>query len=344
MNIRKLSFYFIFVCILMGTGELFSRAFLCFRGYSFLRPSAYIIDGFYKNLKHPAGQEVGPKTDVTRILILGGSVVSPGYSDLHTRLDTILTKRYGNVRNFEVINVAAPAHTSLDNLLKYQLLEDQRFDLVIYYEGINDTRVNNIPAADFRDDYSHVKWYSDIHMLLRHPEINVTVIPYLLDMAGNALYDKLTGKIYLEPIGVDPRFAKFGRKLRTRPCYRKNIESIAAIAKARGDKLMLLSYASCFPQDSLTGGKRDNFPYAKCMFATPIAMWGEPENVKAGIAQHNLMIREVAEQYGAVLLDMENRMPKAPSLFCDVCHVSEPGAQRLAHEIVEFIIRQKILE
>lgn len=271
-------------------------------------------------------------------------MVSPGYSDLHNRLDTILTKRYRNVRNFEVVNVAAPAHTSLDNLLKYELLEDQRFDLVIYYEGINDTRVNNIPPGDFRNDYSHVKWYSDIHRLLRHSEVDVTVIPYLLDMAGNTIYDKLTGRIYLEPIGVDPRFAKFGRRLRNRLCYRKNVESIAKIARARGDKLMLLSYASYFPQDSVSGGNVNNRNYAKCMFATPTAMWGEPASVKAGIAQHNRIIREVAKQYGTELLDMENKMPKDPGLFCDVCHVSEPGAQRLAHEIVEFIIRQKILE
>lgn len=341
MNIRKLSFYLIFVSILAGTGELFSRVFLCFRGYSFGRPSEYIFDGFYKNLKRPAGQEIGRNANATRILILGGSVVSPGYSDLHNRLDTILTKRYGNARRFDVVNVAAPAHTSLDNFLKYKLLEDQRFDLVIYYEGINDTRVNNIPPGEFRDDYSHVKWYSDIHMLLRHSEINVTVMPYLLDMAGNTIYDKLTGRIYLEPIGVDARFAKFGRQVRTAPCYRRNIESIAKIARARGDKLVLLSYASCFPQDSLSSG---NHNYAKCMFATPITMWGKPEHVKKGIDVHNQVIRRLSKQYGTLFLDMENTMPKDPSLFCDVCHVSEPGAQRFAHEIVEFIIRQKILE
>lgn len=343
MNFRKLSFYFIFVLILVSTGELFSRAFLCFCGYSFLKPSEYIFDGFYKNLKQPAGREVGRNGKKTRILILGGSVVSPGYSDLHVRLDTILTKKYGGARDFEVINVAAPAHTSLDNLLKYSLLKDDRFDLVVYYEGINDTRVNNIPPGSFKDDYSHVKWYADIYRLLRHPEIDITVIPYLLDMACDAICDRLSGAIYLEPIGVDPRFGKFGSQLRTKACYHKNVEGIAAIAKARGDKLLLVSYASYFPPDSLTGNKSDNRYYAKCMFATPITMWGVPCHVKAGIAQHNQVIREVATKYGTAFLDLEKRMPRDPGLFCDVCHISESGARRFVDEIVQFIIRRKIV-
>lgn len=343
MNIRKLSFYCIFVLILLGTCEFFSRAFLCFSGYSLVKPSEYIFDGFYKNLKQLPGRETSRHGKKTRILILGGSVVSPGYSDLHIRLDTILTKKYGSARDFEVINVAAPAHTSLDNLLKYSLMKDERFDLVIYYEGINDTRVNNIPPQNFKNDYSHVKWYADIHRLLRHPEIDFTVMPYLLDMACNAICDRFSGKIYLEPIGVDPRFAKFGSQLRTKDCYLKNLEGIANIAKARGDKLMLVSYASYFPKDSLTGEKSDNRHYASCMFATPITMWGMPCNVKAGIAQHNRAIREVASKYGAAFLDLENRMPHDASLFCDVCHISESGAQRFVHEIVQFIIRRKIV-
>ncbi|OJV13436.1 MAG: hypothetical protein BGO21_16125 [Dyadobacter sp. 50-39] len=343
MNLRKLSFYSIFILMLAGTGELFSRAFLCFCGYSFLKPSEYIFDGFYKNLKEPAGREVGGAGKKTRILILGGSVVSPGYSDLHIRLDTILTRKFGNTKDFEVINVAAPAHTSLDNLLKYSLLEQERFDLLIYYEGINDTRVNNIPPSSFKDDYSHVKWYSDIHQLLRHPEIDITVIPYLLDKAFSAIYDRLSGEIYLEPIGVDPRFAKFGHQLRTKASYHKNLESIAALAKARGDKLMLVSYASYFPPDPLSGNESDNRYYTHCMFATPVTMWGKPANVKAGIAQHNQEIRKVATQYGTAFLDLEKRMPKDSSLFCDVCHISEPGARRFAEEIAAFIIRHKIV-
>ncbi len=343
MKLRKLSFYIIFVLVLAGSAELFSRAFLCCYGYSFWKPSGYIFDGFYKNLKQSAPQQTGGTGKSTRILILGGSVVSPGYSNLHTRLDTILTKAYGGTRDFEVVNAAAPAHTSLDNLLKYRFLAEQRFDLVIYYEGINDTRVNNIPPGNFRDDYSHVKWYSEIYLFLRHPEIDISVIPYLADKVLSAMRDKLSGEIYLEPIGVDPRFAKFGRQLRTKHCYKKNVEGIASIAQQRGEKLLLVSYASYFPKDSLTGRESDNLHYAKCMFATPVTMWGEPANVKAGIAQHNQVVREIAMKYGTPFLDLEKRMPKDSTLFCDVCHISESGAQRFAHEIVQFIIRQKIV-
>lgn len=345
MGLKKLSFYVIFALLLTGTGELFSRVFLCFCGYSFWTPSDYIFDGFYKNLKEPAGQRIGRNEKVTRILILGGSVVSSGYSNLDIRLDTILAQKFGKTRRFEVLNVAAPGHTSLDNLLKYRLLKRQRFDLVIYYEAINETRFNNIPPEHFRADYAHVRWYSAYYQLLRHPEINITVIPYLVDKLISSVKDKLEGRIYIDVENINPQFVQYGRDIKTEKCYRANIEEIVKIANSRGDKLILIGYASYFPKNViLTGGEEDMQYFAGCKYASPTRIWGNPENVKKGIAVHNSVLRGLVEQYHVPFLDMDMRLPQNPKFFCDVCHVSEPGARRFADEIAQFIIRHGIVQ
>ena len=52
---------------------------------------------------------------------------------------------YLGQRNVRIFNLAMPAHTSRDSWLKYAALRDARFDLVIFYHGINEARVNNAP-------------------------------------------------------------------------------------------------------------------------------------------------------------------------------------------------------
>jgi hypothetical protein len=42
-------------------------------------------------------------------------------------------------------------------------------------------------------------------------------------------------------------------------------------------------------------------------------------------------------------VDMEAIMPKNPTLFCDVCHLSEPGAKLFARSMASYIIENKLL-
>jgi hypothetical protein len=345
MKSRLLFFTFIFALLLFLIAEILLRISLVFFGYPFLRPSDYLYNGFYENMNVVRDKPIVRGTGVKNILILGGSVVSTPWSHLESRLDTILQKHYGKESRFAIYNIAGAGHTSLDNVLKYKLLEDKQFDLVLYYEAINENRVNNIPPQHFRKDYTHVKWYRDIELLQRHREINVTVIPYLVDKLISTVRDRATHRIYVSAEKVNPQYVKFGGDIKTGESYGQNIEELIKIAQTRGEKLLLMSYASYFPQNvTLTGEQEDMKHFAGCYFASPVVIWGKPEHVKKGIDVHNQVIRRLSKQYDMLFLDMENAMPKDSSLFCDVCHVSEPGAQRFAHEIVEFIVRHKILE
>lgn len=345
MKSRFLLFSGIFALFLLLLTEILLRIGLLFFGYPFFRPSDYLYSGFYDNVEEVREKEIRRVGGVKNVLILGGSVVSSPWSHLESRLDTILQKHYGKQTHFAVYNIAAPGHTSRDNVLKYSLLGDKQFDLVMYYEAINENRANNIPAGYFRQDYTHIRWYRDIEMLRSHSEMNFTVIPFVLHKLVSSVRDRLTHRIYASHEKVDPQFAKFGSDIKTAGAYRNNIAEIIKIAESRGDKLLLMTYASYFPENVvLTGGEEDVKYFAGCRFASPVTIWGKPEHTKKGIGVHNNIIRMLAKQHKTLFLDMESRMPKDPKLFCDVCHVSEPGAQRFAHEIVEFIVRHKILE
>ncbi|MCF0070330.1 hypothetical protein LZD49_07590 [Dyadobacter sp. CY261] len=345
MKSRYFLFPGIFAVFLLLLTEILLRIGLLFFGYPFFRPSDYLYSAFYDNMKEVREKEIKRNGDVKNVLILGGSVVSTPWSHMESRLDTILQKHYGKGNRYAFYNIASAGQTSRDILLKYNLLDDKRFDLVIYYEAINENRANNIPAKYFKQDYSHIGWYRDIELLRSRSEINLTVIPYVLQKMVGAIQDKLTHRIYVSHEKVDPQFEKFGSDIKTAGPYHSNISGIIKIAQSRGDKLLLLSYASYFPENViLTGDDKDSEHFAGCRFASPVKIWGKPENTKKGIGVHNSIIRKLAKQHKTLFLDMENEMPKDPKLFCDVCHVSEPGAQRFAHEIAEFIIRCKILE
>lgn len=345
MKARTILFSTVFLVILLVFSELMLRLVLVFYGYPFLRPSDYIYTGFYKELEPIARQEIRNDDAVKDVLILGGSVVSSPWSHLESRLDTILRKTYPNGGKFAIHNAAVAGHTSLDNRIKYDLLDKQRFDLVLYYEAINENRANNIPPQDFRADYSHIKWYSDIYLLQAHPEINFTVIPYLVDKVVRGLKDRLTQRVYISQDEVDQEYVKYGNDIKTAGSFKKNIGDIIKTSDQRNEKLVLMTYASYFPKGvKLTGQEGDMKHFAGCNYASPVTIWGEPEYVAKGIRVHNQILQNLAAKNRITLMPMAQRMPPDSSLFCDVCHLSEAGAQYFSHQLSKFIVENRLLK
>ena len=344
MKLRPILLSTVFFLILFVFTELLLRLALLFYGYPFFHPSDYIYKGFYKELEPIAQADIQRDSTVKKVLILGGSVVSSPWSHMEDRLDSILQKTYPGGGKFAIYNAALAGHTSLDNRIKYDLLDQQRFNLVLYYEAINETRANNIPPDQFRADYSHFKWYSDIYLLQAHPEINFTVIPFLIHKVYRAANDALTKREYISQDKVVENYVQYGQDIKTAASFRKNLRDIIQTAQRRGDKLVLMTYATYFPRNvQLTGGEEDKQHYAGCYFACAINIWGKPEYVKKGIAVHNEITRQLANQHHVTLMPMAQRMPPDSTLFCDVCHVSEPGAQYFAHQLAGFIGEERLL-
>ena len=344
MSNRSIALTLTFSGLLFIFSELLFRTALTCFDYPFFRPSGYLEKKYYPFIT--TARQCPPKSSNTRnILILGGSVVNTHWSRLEIRLDTLFQKGYPKIRKFNFVNVAMPGHNSLDNRIKYNMLKKQRFDLVIFYEGINENRANNITPELFRPDYGHIKWYDEINMLASHPEMNITVMPYALHFVYKMIKNKLTNRVYISNEQVDPQFSDFGEDIKTAAPYYANLSAIADLAKQKHEPLLLIKYASYFPAGvKLTGEIQDKRYFTPCYVVSPVTTWGKPASVIKGIKKHNEMLTKVSHENKTYFLDMAAAMPKDSAMFCDVCHLSEPGAQHFARQIADYVVSEKILQ
>jgi hypothetical protein len=313
----------------------------------FFSPEAALITKRYPELIPIFSQSPDREKNVKKILVLGGSVVSTNWSQLEKRLDTMLLTHFPRGTEIRVMNAAAPANTSLDNLIKYQALEGYHFDLVIFYEAINETRFNNIPHNLFRKDYTHVKWYRGLSLILAHPELKFTVLPYTLHFIYNKLRDYYLKPPQLNLEGVPPEYAVYGSYIKTAIPYRNNVSELITTAKARKQQILLMSYASFFPEGvDLEEKNADTTYFGDCTYHTSITLWGDPDNVQKGIRAHNAQLIDLVARNKVEFLDMATLMPKRKRYFCDVCHLSPgqgEGAQYFATLIKDHILSHKLL-
>src|SRR5580698_8740233 len=88
---------------------------------------------------------LGPEDGSYDVLLLGGTALEQTAPALEQALRKELD---GHVRLF---NLARAAHTSRDSHFKCRRLAGKSFDRVIFYDAINDARMNCCPDDVFRD-------------------------------------------------------------------------------------------------------------------------------------------------------------------------------------------------
>ncbi|MCF2492393.1 hypothetical protein [Dyadobacter chenhuakuii] len=342
---RKFYLSLTLTALLYVFSEVIFRIGLSLVGYPFFQPARYLEKKYYPYIEAMQEARVERGGDTRNILILGGSVVNTHWSRLEMRLDTLFQKAYPAIKKFNFFNVAMPGHNSRDNLVKYRLLKNQPYDLVIFYEAINENRANNISTEMFYPDYSHIKWYDEINLLLKHPEMNVTVIPYSIHLLIKTLIDKLKHRNYISNDQVDPAYAGYGEDIKTAASYYNNLNDIARLANKKHDPLLLVKYATFFPPGiTLTGEEADKKYFTPCYMVSPVTTWGKPANVAKGVRMHNAMLEKVHQEQKTGFFNMAAVMPEDSVLFCDVCHLSEPGAQRFARELSKHIVSSGVLK
>ena len=326
------------VVILELTGRL---ALTVVMKYPFWQPSKK----FYPELAKIQSASVSQTDDTFDILILGGSAMSIEFGASINKTLASLLNQPKNSLKARIFNAATPAHTSLDNLNKYKLLAKQTFDLVIYYEAINETRANNIPKESFFNDYRHIVWYYDLALIKQHPEVNWTVLPFIIHKSFNLLIDKLAGKKFLQLHTVNPDFVKFGNEIKTVKPYRRNVEQIVLEAQRRKEKILLMTYALYVPPSVIgNGGYTDYRDFAGCQYPSPLWLWGDPVNVQTGVNQHNMVIRQLSTQYRTYFFDMDKQMPRKKAFYCDLCHLSESGGNLFATKLYQYMGQNHLLK
>lgn len=252
------------------------------------------------------------------VLLLGASVLE----QVAEPLEAALKQRFGE--NVHVYNLCKSAHTTRDSANKYSRLRDKPFDLIVVYHGINDARMNCVPRADFRDDYSHCNWYASFDRRLKQGALSVSGIAAGLSQ----------GKIGLGEPDADAR--DFGREIKTKTAFRRNVEQIVRDAAARKTPVVLMTFATWVPpgysEKKFRAGK---LPYGDGRFELPVEVWGDPPNVLKAVDAHNAVIRDVARRYDNVrFVDQRKLLPKDGSVFCDACHLTDAGCRQFAANIV----------
>ncbi len=251
---------------------------------------------------------LGPDDGSYDVLLLGASVLEQTAPALEQALRKDLD---GHVR---VFNLARAAHTTRDSYFKCQRLAGRSFDRVIFYDGINDARMNCCADDVFRDDYRHFSWYDSLETRLAAGTVSVSDILASKLNRGSLSFDVASGR-------------QFSDHVKTARAYRQNLESIVDAAERGLGPLLLMTFASDIPNDySEEAFRAHRLGYGHGKYDVGLDVWGTPTGVRAAIAAHNEVVREVASRHKKVLfVDEDKQMPKTGANFSDPCHFTDQG-------------------
>lgn len=324
-KIKRISLWLGYILFLLLLAELGCRAFWTVRGLAFFTCHNRIYRIFYPEMQGVESASIDADDGSFDVLMLGASVLDPQFGNIERLLREKLAAKAS--RPSRVFNVSALAHTSLDSLYKYRHLSDKRFDLVLFYHGINEVRANNCPASVFKNDYSHYAWYRLLNDYEHSTTAGLVVFPYTLRFALIKFEERLGSHKYLPAHQPRTDWLEHGSNIKTKGPFRANLSGIIALARQRGDRVMPMTFS--FYQT-------EGFVYPSNR--TPIYLWGRPEAVVAGIGAHNAVVEELARKHPELLfVDQNGRIPKDRDHFTDICHLTAQGCERFVDNVLDEI-------
>jgi len=334
MSLRRARFLVIYALFLLVLVELTCRLAWRISGVSFLKAPNRIHHFFYPELK-PVEESPSTRDDGTYdVLVLGGSVLE--FGNFAEQLTASLEKKYR--RPVRVHSLARAAHTSLDSFYKYRRLHGRRFDLVVFYHGINEARANNVPPDVFDSAYEHCGWYRKVNALDRDRWLPWLALPAAARHGSRVVLETVTGgppvSAYLPPSA----WRKYGNDVRSAETFRANLDEIATIARDRRESLLLVTFATHVPEDYSDPKFRERqLDYNRHL--SPIGIWGAPENVVKAVDAHNEVVRRMAVEFPEVLLiDQAKLMPHGRIYFNDVCHLTVAGSEVFVANLMETLL------
>lgn len=320
-------FYLVLLCILI---EICSRSYYSINNsLSFFSSPEDLVFIWYPELKKLNKYEY--RTGSYNILFLGGSVLTKGWGKVP---DYIHKLSSGFNKKVNLVNLSASAHSSLDSYYKYQWIGKKRFDVVLFYHGINEVRANNVPSKIWKNDYSHYSWYDEVNFYFRHPFLKKTglLTPYFLKHTLIQLERNIVNKNQFIPTqSPKDEWLEYGNDIKTRESFRANLIKIIKIAQKRKENLIIptFAYSRFYPEYYKLVSKNEKVGY--------IWVWGKPENVVLGINVHNTIIRHLARKSDFVFLDQDKLMRSNDLYFRDVCHFTDEGSKFFAETFLKKI-------
>lgn len=297
-----------------------------------------ILHAWYPELERVARKQPSRQDGFYDVLLLGGSALNGEWGSVEQALAERLA--FAGRRNVRVFNLAMAGHTTRDSRLKYAALRRARFELVVVYHGINDTRANNVPPELFRDDYSHYTWYETVNAMARYSGRTRFALPYTLRFLRLTLRQRSAPGRYLPPEAPREDWLPYAAVPRSAAAFEANLGAILALAAGRGDQMLLATFATYVPPGYTPEAfARKQLDYG--LHRSAIEEWGRPEHVLAAITAQNEVVRRLAGGGdGPLFVDQARLMAGEPRWFNDVCHFTVEGSMRFAEHLAEAVVER----
>jgi hypothetical protein len=332
----RISNYLVLLFIVVLLTELTVRiSITVLWGVPFFQPKD-IIYNYYPMVQKIKKEYGNTSLGVNRVLVLSCSTLHEEWGDFENQLEEKLNI---NGLKFDVFNASGIGFSSLDNLNCYQLLKELEFDRVIFYGAINDARLGNCPQDVFKDGYTHYAWNNEIRSIQRHPELNITAIPFFLDYGYQLAHQILFSTEYI-PVHyyMRPEWWNLGDDLKSILTFNHNQVKLIELAGTKDEDLLICSFASYSPENySLDRFKSKNLDYKFQDNSRETEIWGNPEAVITFIDTANATSKSnfINQPNNSQLVDAHRHMKGKPYLFADICHFSPQGLEQFTDLLSE---------
>lgn len=271
-----------------------------------------------------------------KVLILSSSALTTEWGNYAS----VFSKKLNNSENnWEVYNASGVGFSSLDNLNTYLLLKELHFDYVLFYNGINDSRINNCPPELFNENYNHLSWNNEINTIQKHAEINITVIPFFLDYYGQKIKAQVCPDCFIaENYHEQESWQSYGADFKSLLSFDQNCQKIIE-AKSPESKLLFVSFATYIPENySFTKFANQSLDYNFHKNSREVEVWGSPKNVANFMLNLNNNLATHHQPSSQVYYyDIRDKLTN-PVYFADVCHFSEEGIDFTASYVADSVL------
>ena len=264
-----------------------------------------------------------PSDEVVRIAFLGASTtycaeVSGDEATWPSLVTAGLNTRLAPAR-FDYVNASSPGWTvteSRTNLaIKVAPLEP---DVIVIYHATNDLTRNSRRLAQAQGVY---RGHSDQTSALGE----VSLAWYLLEK--NLLLRRRTraardnvGRLEVDVEALSQPF-------------RRDLTALVEEAAKHAERVCLVTFST-----QARRGQSEEALYAACVTSLYYMPYMTPEGLLSGFAAYNGVIREVAAEHDALLIEAELAVPGDSEHFNDSVHFKDAGARAMADAVLEALV------
>jgi hypothetical protein len=274
-------------------------------------------------------REASADAPALKVFCLGGSTTEWENSQ-HTGWPEIAEEKLASSvpgRTVQVYNEGRQWYTSQHTLINYMLnLRQYKPDVIIVMHALNDMLINadfcRFSNAEFEPDYRH--FYGPVTRLIKHETMFASIKNKIAPLWNFPGREKVTTT---EFPGLEP--------------FKRNLQTLIDIARLDGTKVVLMTEPYLF-KTQMTPEELARLGMLNTEAIGPTKQW-TLETVLSGMEQYDGAIRELANQPGVYLIDLETAVPKTTEYFADDVHYRDPAFPIVGSFVASELTRQGIL-